>query len=93
MSDMDVDEEFMIHSSVGQFDGFIASSLYKDFCTELDVRIDRLIAKLEDENLEHNGRYYDLLRGGIKNMRQMKGIFQDLMHGKETQDEYGVAKD
>lgn len=77
---------FEILSTEGELRGFVDSSMYKDFVSELDVRIHELVMNLEDSELSHTGRFYDLLRGGIKNMRQMKDIFEDLLHERISQD-------
>ncbi len=79
----DVDIE--IFSEADEFARFIEGSLHRDFINELNVRIHQLNELLEDEDLQWSGRHYDLFRGGIKNMRQMKEIFHGLRENKEAQ--------
>ena len=71
-------------SSPGDFHSFMETSVYKDFCNELDIRIEMLTMKLDDEHMEYSGRDYDLFRGGIRNMRQLKLIFNDMACAKES---------
>lgn len=75
-------DEFV--SSPMEFNSFMETSVYKDFCNELDIRIEMLTSKLDDEDMEYSGRDYDLFRGGIRNMRQMKLIFNDMAAAKEA---------
>lgn len=58
--------------------------MYTDLMNELDNRIEALTILLRDEDLVKTGRDYDLYRGGLKNMEQMKTIFHDLMNNKIT---------
>ena len=81
---LEVSMDERIVSSPGDFRVFMESSIYRDFLKELDNRIEMLDVSLRDEELEHTGRHYDLFRGGIKNMNQMKTIFEDLLNNKEN---------
>ena len=89
----DQHREFEILSTEGELRGFIESSMYKDFSNELDIRIAALLEMLTDENLQGTGRFYDLTRGGIKNLRQMKDVFEDLLYGRVSQDEREISKE
>jgi hypothetical protein len=78
-----MEEEFEILSTKEALLGFEQTTIYKDYVKELDVRIDELTNALQDEGF--SGRQYDVFRGGIKNMKQMKTVFQDLAYGKAGQ--------
>ena len=71
-------------SSPEEFRSFMQTSVFTDFKNELDIRINMLTSKLDDEDMEYNGRHYDLFRGGIRNMKQMKDIFTDMALAKES---------
>lgn len=79
---MELKDEFK--SSPEEMRSFINSTLHKDFVNELSIRILMLSNKLTDFDMEHSEREYDLFRGGIKNMEQMKTIFADMAEAKEA---------
>jgi hypothetical protein len=70
-------------SSPGDLSTFMDSWVYQDFQKEITIRIHRLLIELEDGELHRSGRYYDLLRGGIRNLREMQQIFIDIKNAKE----------
>lgn len=74
-----------IFSSIESLHTFQEGSIYNDYVNEINVRIQQLQELLEDTGLEYSGRHYDLFRGGILCLRQMKDIFNDLMRNKEDQ--------
>lgn len=78
-------EEKKIRATLEQLEQFMASTVFLDYCDELDNRIEMLTNMLIDDSLEYTGRFYDQLRGGIKNMSQMKMLFEDLKHNKQIQ--------
>jgi hypothetical protein len=78
--------EFEVMSSQTELEEFEHTTIYKDFINELAIRIAHLKAGLMDDELVLSGRQYDVFRGGIKNMEQMKEIFRDLAGGKASQD-------
>lgn len=80
-------------SSPEEFQTFMETSVYKDFLSELDIRVEELLRLLTDEDLEYTGRDYDLFRGGVKNLNQMKVIFEDLKHNAEIEITNGRMKD
>lgn len=71
-------------SSPEEFYSFMKTSIYHDFINELNIRIKALTDELIDDEQEHAGRSYDLFRGGLKNMKQMKDIFNDMALAKEA---------
>ena len=74
-----------IISEVGTLESFHETSLYTDFENEINIRIQQLQELLEDTELMYSGRHYDLFRGGILCLRQMKDIFGDLARNKTDQ--------
>ena len=81
-----------IRSSSGEFKIFTESSVYTDFQNELDIRIKMLRDLMEDPDMKHTGRDYDVFRGGLKNLRQMKEIFTDLYENKKEDEERAQEK-
>jgi hypothetical protein len=81
-----MEEDFEILSTQSELEGFEETTIYKDYAKELDVRITALTMCLRDAEMKFSGREYDMFRGGIKNMEQMKEIFRDLAGGKASQD-------
>lgn len=71
-----------IRSSVEEFNAFINSSVHQDFLAELNVRIEYLTGLVVDLDLAATGRDYDMFRGGIKNLREMREIFTQLRDNK-----------
>lgn len=74
-----------IISSEESFNNFMQGTIYKDFINELSIRIAQLQELLEDTDLDYTGRHYDLFRGGILCLRQMKDIFNCLKDNKNIQ--------
>jgi len=74
--------EERIISSAGDIKVFIESSIHNDFIHELNIRIEKLQDLLYDPEQDYNGRDYDVFRGGMRNLREMKEIFNDLHRAK-----------
>lgn len=75
-------DEFV--SSPMEFNSFMETSVFRDFCNELNIRIEQLTSMLDDEDMKYSGREYDLFRGGIRTHKQMKLIFTDMAAAKEA---------
>ena len=66
-------------SSPGSLEQFLTGSIYKDFQMELDIRIDQLRYVLEDPEAALPHRAHDITRGGIRLLRDMKNVFNDIL--------------
>lgn len=71
-------EEANYYSTPGMIEEFKKTSVFRDFIYEVDVRMKYLESLLLDIDLKHSGREYDLFRGGLKNLNDMKEIFNDI---------------
>lgn len=76
-------------TSPGTIEQFMTGTIYLDFIGELNIRIKcfRDMLELSEDEIKAQGLTSDMLRGGIKNARQMKGIFQDIMNNAERDQE------
>lgn len=69
------DNNEIIKSSVEDIKRFMASSVYRDFIIELDIRREETIGLLEDVGSTYTGRDYDKFRGRLTNLKEMKDLF------------------
>ncbi len=71
-----------IISSPEEFKRFMEGSIYGDYLKELNIREAYVESLLKDIDLQYNGRDYDKMRGCLKDINDMRGIFIDLMENK-----------
>lgn len=71
-----------IMSTQEQIDTFIKGSLHQDYLNELDCRIEYYKEGLVDQDITYTGRDYDVLRGFITNLRNMRELFTDMLMNK-----------
>lgn len=71
-------------SSPEEIASFMKTSVYEDFLKEISIRVTMRRNELEDGELIGTGRHYDLIRGGLKTLREMEDVFQTIMFASEA---------
>jgi hypothetical protein len=67
-------------SNVGTIEEFIGSTLYWDFRNEIVARIE----DMRDFNEENESKQYLETRGGIKALRMVISIFEDMLINRQS---------
>ena len=65
-------------SSPGQIEDFTKGLVFKDFLHEIEIRLEAHRSILEDPEAQMTGREYDIVRGVIFELRNMKLIFHNI---------------
>jgi len=71
-----------IRSSPEDLRRFLSSTIYKDFISEIDLRLIQTSLMLEDFECQFSGRQYDMFRGRKRNLLEMKQLFSDMLQNK-----------
>ena len=81
-----IDVSDTILSTPTEIERFTHSTLHKDYQNEIDLRIAYLTYLLDDLECQFTGRFYDMFRGGKRNLLEMKLLFTEMIKNK-TSDE------
>ena len=62
-----------------EIEDFMLTGLYQTFIERLDIYLEETQIEMDDFELKHTGRMYDMLRGGKRVLLEMKSFFPDLL--------------
>lgn len=74
--------EYEPKSSPNNINSFMETVLYKDYLNEIDLRLEESIELVlqPEATLNLTGLTGDIIKGRIKNLREMKTVFEDILN-------------